>query len=74
MTRLCKIVLQELGHRNYSEGTTRCCLRPIADFAPTAIALRTSCAPNTSVNTAATQIFLQSCLGSILAGLAVSQI
>lgn len=33
MTRLRKIMLEELERRNYSEGTTRCYLRAVADFA-----------------------------------------
>jgi integrase/recombinase XerD len=33
MTRLRKIMLEELERRNYSEGTTRCYLRAVAEFA-----------------------------------------
>jgi len=33
MTRLRKMMLEELERRNYSEGTTRCYLRAVADFA-----------------------------------------
>ena len=33
MTRLRKIMLEELERRNYTEGTTRCYLRAVADFA-----------------------------------------
>jgi integrase/recombinase XerD len=33
MTRLRKMMLEELECRNYSEGTTRCYLRAVADFA-----------------------------------------
>jgi hypothetical protein len=33
MTRLRKMRLEELERRNYSEGTTRCYLRAVADFA-----------------------------------------
>jgi hypothetical protein len=31
MTRLRKMMLEELERRNYSEGTTRCYLRAVAD-------------------------------------------
>jgi integrase/recombinase XerD len=33
MTRLRKMMLEELERRNYSQGTTRCYLRAVADFA-----------------------------------------
>jgi len=33
MTRLRTIMLEELERRNYSEGTTRCYLRAVAEFA-----------------------------------------
>jgi hypothetical protein len=33
MTRLRKMMLEELERRNYSEGTTRCYQRAVADFA-----------------------------------------
>jgi hypothetical protein len=33
MTRLRKMMLEELERRNYSQGTTRCYLRAIAEFA-----------------------------------------
>jgi len=33
MTRLRQMMLEELERRNYSEGTTRCYLRAVADFA-----------------------------------------
>jgi integrase/recombinase XerD len=33
MARLRQMMLEELEGRNYSEGTTRCYLRAVADFA-----------------------------------------
>jgi integrase/recombinase XerD len=33
MTRLRKLMLEELERRNYSEGTIGCYLRAVADFA-----------------------------------------
>ena len=33
MTRLRKMMLEELERRNYSQATTRCYLRAVADFA-----------------------------------------
>jgi hypothetical protein len=33
MTRLRKLMLEELERRNYSQATTRCYLRAVADFA-----------------------------------------
>ena len=32
MTRLCKMMLEELERRNYSEATTRCYIRTVEDF------------------------------------------
>ena len=33
MTRLRRMMLEELERSNYSQGTIRCCLRAVADFA-----------------------------------------
>ncbi len=33
MTRLRKMMLEELERRNYAQGTTRCYLRTVSDFA-----------------------------------------
>ena len=46
MTRLRKIMLEELERRNYAQGTTRCYLRTVTDFARYSAALRTSWVPS----------------------------
>jgi hypothetical protein len=33
MTRLRQMMLEELERRNYAQGTTRCYLRAVTDFA-----------------------------------------
>ena len=51
MTRLRQMMLEELQRRNYSQGTIRCYLRAVADFARYFHALPTNCVPSTCGNT-----------------------
>ena len=51
MTRLRKIMLEELERRNYSEVPHAVTYVPSLSSPATSIALRTGCAPSTSVNT-----------------------
>jgi len=65
MTRLRKMMLEELERRNYSEATTRCYIRTVEDFSNDSSVLQMVWVPNTFVNIRPSCSRSASCHGTV---------